>query len=256
MVWFKVDDSLAFHRKTVAAGNAAMGLWVRAGSWCAQQLTDGFVPEHMIPILGTPAQASRLVRVGLWITVPGGCQFHEWNEKGRQPTAQSVREEREKTAERQAKWRAAKTANRQVNGSRNGVTDAFVTPLVTGGVTGAPTRPDPTRTSSRDLGGGVADPNAHEPPTPQRPRCKQHTHLPDDDPGPNCLGCRDARLAREAEAERAAEREREQRAEAAVLAANCPHCDNGWVVNDDGRPIRRCDQHRPLRIVETPGATA
>lgn len=33
MSWFKVDDHLAFHRKTLAAGNEAMGLWVRAGSW-------------------------------------------------------------------------------------------------------------------------------------------------------------------------------------------------------------------------------
>ena len=47
MSWFKVDDQLAFNAKVVAAGNEAMGLWVRAGSWSAAQLTDGFIPEHM-----------------------------------------------------------------------------------------------------------------------------------------------------------------------------------------------------------------
>lgn len=31
MPWFKVDDTLALHGKVVAAGNPAMGLWVRAG---------------------------------------------------------------------------------------------------------------------------------------------------------------------------------------------------------------------------------
>jgi len=43
MPWFKVDDTLAFHAKVVAAGNAAMGLWVRAGAHSMQQLTDGFI---------------------------------------------------------------------------------------------------------------------------------------------------------------------------------------------------------------------
>ena len=57
MPWFKVDDNLAFHHKVVAAGNAAMGLWVRAGAMCAQQLTDGFVPDHMVNTLGSKALA-------------------------------------------------------------------------------------------------------------------------------------------------------------------------------------------------------
>jgi hypothetical protein len=29
-------------------------------------------------LLGTPAQRSKLIKVGLWITADGGCQFHEW----------------------------------------------------------------------------------------------------------------------------------------------------------------------------------
>jgi hypothetical protein len=143
MPWFKVDDDLAFHRKIVAAGNAATGLWVRSGSWSAQQLTDGFIPGHMVPLLGTAAQAARLVKVGLWLEVDGGFQFHQWNENGRQPTSASVRESRERAAERQAKWRAAKSANAQVSEVRNGVTPPFVTPSVTPSVTGAPTRPVP-----------------------------------------------------------------------------------------------------------------
>src|SRR4051812_4306842 len=97
-MWFKVDDGLAFHRKVVAAGNAAMGLWVRAGSWCGQHLTDGFIPDHMIAVLGTVSQRKKLITVGLWEEVPGGCMFHGWNEKGRQPTSKVVLEEREKAA--------------------------------------------------------------------------------------------------------------------------------------------------------------
>jgi len=94
MTWFKVDDTLAFHRKAVTAGNAAMGMWVRAGSWCAQQLTDGFIPADVALTIGTPAQASRLVRVGLWHEVENGFRFHEWTQEGRQPSRDEVMDRR------------------------------------------------------------------------------------------------------------------------------------------------------------------
>jgi 5-methylcytosine-specific restriction endonuclease McrA len=80
MPWFNVDDGFAFHRKAVKAGNSAIGLWTRAGSLCAQQLTDGFVPAEMVKVLGTAAQARKLVAAGLWVEVEGGFQFHEWTE--------------------------------------------------------------------------------------------------------------------------------------------------------------------------------
>lgn len=85
MSWFKVEDTLAFHLKTVAAGNAAMGLWVRAGSWSRATGSDGFIPDLIVRQLGTPAQAKRLVEVGFWDRLPTGYAFHEWDE--RQPTA-------------------------------------------------------------------------------------------------------------------------------------------------------------------------
>jgi hypothetical protein len=111
--WFKVDDNLAFHPKAVAAGNAAMGLWVRAGSWSAQQLTDGYVPAHMIASLGSPAQAKRLCEVGLWLEDSGGYRFHQWAEPGRQPTRAEVEDRRESDRKRKAEARAARQARRQ-----------------------------------------------------------------------------------------------------------------------------------------------
>jgi hypothetical protein len=106
MPWFKVDDNLAFHHKAIAAGNPALGLWVRAGSMCAQQLTDGFVPDHMVMILGTKAQAERLVSVGLWDRAKGGYNFHEWAE--RQPSKADVEAERAAAKERMRAYRAKK----------------------------------------------------------------------------------------------------------------------------------------------------
>jgi hypothetical protein len=111
MPWFKVDDNLTFHAKVVAAGNPAMGLWVRAGSWCALQLTDGFVPDHMLPALGTKAQAERLVSVRLWSRAEGGYRFHEW--AARQPRRVDVEAERAAARDRMREARAKRKGVKQ-----------------------------------------------------------------------------------------------------------------------------------------------
>jgi hypothetical protein len=140
MPWFKVDDTLAFHSKIVAAGNAAMGLWARAGAWSMQQLSDGFVPRHIARQLGSRAEAQRLVDVGLWIDKGDGYAFHEWTE--RQPSRAKVKSDREANAKRLAEWRdrKRKRVKRMCNAVSNAVTNALRTLLVTQ----PPTRPDPT----------------------------------------------------------------------------------------------------------------
>lgn len=105
MTWFKVDDTLAFHAKVVAAGNAAMGLWVRAGSWAAQQLSDGFVPTNIALTLGTRAEIKRLVAANLWIAKDDGYVFWQWGDDGRQPSRTHVESERHAARERQRKAR-------------------------------------------------------------------------------------------------------------------------------------------------------
>ena len=106
MPWFKVDDTLAFHAKTLAAGNAAMGLWVRAGAWSMQTLSDGFVPTHVARQLGTRAEAKRLVEARLWVEKDDGYLFHEFGE--RQPSRAQVHAEREANAEKLRRWREKK----------------------------------------------------------------------------------------------------------------------------------------------------
>jgi hypothetical protein len=129
MPWFLVDDGFAFHRKVVAAGNAALGLWVRAGSWCARELTDGFVPDHMLTALGTRPQAKRLVAVGLWERVDGGYRFWQWNDPGRQPTRNQVEQKRAAARERMRKVRGSREQdeNEHSNNARSSdaVRDAF-----------------------------------------------------------------------------------------------------------------------------------
>lgn len=115
MPWFKVDDTFSHHAKVMAAGNAAIGLWVRAGAWSMQQLTDGFVPLHVARQLGTRPEAKRLVDAGLWIEKDDGYLFHEWSQ--RQPSRAQVQADREAASERQRKAREAAKKKRAGGGA-------------------------------------------------------------------------------------------------------------------------------------------
>lgn len=112
MTWFKVDDSFDFHPKAVAAGNAALGLWVRAGAYSSRQLTEGFIPTGLLSALDAkPRDAAALVRAGLWTVVDGGYRFHQWEQAN--PTRAKVLAEREATAERQRRAREKAAQSRR-----------------------------------------------------------------------------------------------------------------------------------------------
>jgi hypothetical protein len=139
MTWFRVDDSLDFHPKVEAAGNTAMGLWVRAGAYSARMLTEGFVAAGMIAKLGgRPKDAARLVEVGLWHVVPGGYRFHQWEQAN--PTRERVLAERAATAERQRRARERATEERS---RRDGAGPSRVTNAVSHAVSHGP--PVPSR---------------------------------------------------------------------------------------------------------------
>lgn len=89
-MWFKVDDRLAHHPKVMRAGNQAMGLWVRAGSWSAAHLTDGFIPADLLATFGAKrAHAEALVKADLWLAEPEGYRFRDWLQY--QPSAHDVK---------------------------------------------------------------------------------------------------------------------------------------------------------------------
>jgi hypothetical protein len=102
MPWFKVDDSFHSHPKVMATDPAALGLWVIAGSWCGANLTDGFVPDHVLSRLlpGAAKLATKLVAAGLWRRTEGGYLFHDW--EAFNPSAEQVKAERMHNARRTA----------------------------------------------------------------------------------------------------------------------------------------------------------
>ena len=100
MTWFKVDDAFWAHPKTLALSDAAVALWVRAGSYCAQHLTDGAVPASALWMMRSDEfVAHDLVAAGLWKQTPTGYLFHDWAKY--QPTRESIEAEREAGRERQ-----------------------------------------------------------------------------------------------------------------------------------------------------------
>lgn len=142
MSWFKVDDGFWAHPKTLALPAPAVALWVRAGSWSAQQLTDGHVPRSALAILGAkPRDAAHLVTAGLWTTEAEGWRFHDWKEY--QPSRADVAERRERTAEKVRSWRERKRASNPVTDAvTNQVTDPVSNPV--GNPAPGPARPGPT----------------------------------------------------------------------------------------------------------------
>ena len=107
MSWFKVDDKLHSHPKWIGLGKGAKALWVSAGSWSSDQLSNGFVPKTVLKLLqGTAREAQQLCDANLWRTVDGGWEFVDWLDW--QPSREKVLANRQKEADRKALWREKK----------------------------------------------------------------------------------------------------------------------------------------------------
>lgn len=141
MAWFKVDDKLHSAPKLLSIPRkyrlAALGLWTLAGSWSADQLTDGMIPDYMVEEWGgTKTLVDWLVKADLWQKIEDGTQFKNWDEY--QPTKADIESEREKNREKLRKWRER---NR---GTDEGVTGLHEGPKPVSNPAPDPTRPDPT----------------------------------------------------------------------------------------------------------------
>lgn len=184
MPYFAIDDHWWAHDKTVQMTDGAQALWARAGSWAAGQLTDGFIPDHVLPLLrAKPRHVSELKTLNLWLKTDGGYTFQGWSEH--QQTKDDVENMRKANRERQRRYRAAKAES---NGVSHGVTDG-----VTNGVSHAnagrvshatQTQPNPTQpiTTPNGVVGGTAQARTTHGKAESQPRkpAKRGTRLPDD----------------------------------------------------------------------------
>lgn len=130
---FQVDSDFYDHPKTIGMSDAAFALWVRAGSFSAAKLTDGFVAEDVLAhtLRYEVGIADELVRRGLWSRVKGGYRFRQWDERN----LTRSRVEKARTDDRERKREERKSADaarkrRDRDGARSGNEDG--PPLIDG----------------------------------------------------------------------------------------------------------------------------
>lgn len=145
-MWFRLDDKFHSHPKVLAAGNAAVGLYCRCGTWSADLGSDGRIPKATARHFGSAREIAALLRERLWLDDGDAYvmpDFLEFN-----PSASAVDERRGKRAAAgragglatQANRRATGQANAQANGEQ---TASNVEPRPD------PTRPDQSQVSTR-----------------------------------------------------------------------------------------------------------
>jgi hypothetical protein len=137
--WFKVDDSFYDHPKVFDAPDCALALWIRAGTWAARNLTDGFVPTELAKRLCDDPETAigQLLKRGLWKTAKGGYRFHDW--KKYQVSASEMKELRRKRADAGRLGGLAAAASKRPASARanaEGVAKQIFTPV--------PSRPSST----------------------------------------------------------------------------------------------------------------
>jgi len=179
MAWFKVDDGFWSHPKTLRLTPDAIALWVRAGAWSCQQLTDGLIEHHVLAMFGSNSSvAAELVDAGYWEEDPAGFVFHDWADY--QEASGVVKARRTAARERMKAVRANKTRTKPERASEQAanVRDVFAK----SSLNPDPTRPDPTRPINTPSKEGVGAPT----PTPY---CSRHPEGTDK----ACIGCRQAR---------------------------------------------------------------
>jgi len=179
MPWVKLDDGFYDHRKTVAVGTLGAGLFTMALSYCARQLTDGFVAAAMIRRLAADvddpiALAETLADAGYFERREGGYQIHAYLEYN--PSRAKVLKDREEAKARMQAVRGAKEGK----GGEQTIPAEECSPEVHPNAAGSSPSPVPSPVpvptpvpgpEAQNLGGDVAPPS----PPPERQR-KRSAH--------------------------------------------------------------------------------
>lgn len=201
---FQVDADFYDHPKTTGMSDAAFSLWVRAGSFSAGKLTDGFIAEDVLALTlrSTADVADELVRRGLWKRSRGGWRFHEWGQRNLTKTRVEADREADRIRKRQERHGKTNNATPHVNGN-NVRPDAERTPSgIQRDSTRSPERSVSVSVSESVSGSGQAAPSARASPAEPPRNCPEHLDNPDPPP---CGRCADARRAHDRwEAQRAA----------------------------------------------------
>lgn len=244
--WFKVDDTFHSHPRRLEATRAALGLWVVAGSWCAQHLTDGLVPTNVVRALGwTLKDAESLVSCGLWRRDGKGYRFHDWHDY--QPTRESILAEREAARERMRKLRKGdRSGEQQANNEDRSGEVREPRP--------GPARPDPAAGFLVTLVSRLAAGDAQGPPPAEVVASWQEIAGEYTDLEAEAAAYLSRFGDRPADDERGAWlgwlRKAAERNAPPPKPIGCPQCVRGWLPDHNGLPSEKpCRKCKPLRSV-------
>ena len=139
MSWFRLDDKFHSNQKVIAARNAAVGLYVRCGTWSADQGTEGRIPSHVALMFGTKAEIARVSAAGLWQPTDYGYLIRDYLEYNL--SNDEVGERREKRAEA---GRAGGIKSGESRRSKREASASDSGKQIEANTNPDPTRPDPT----------------------------------------------------------------------------------------------------------------
>lgn len=245
MPHFRVDDALHSHPKAQRAGDEAMGMWARAGSFCMAYLTNGFVPDWWVKQQSKgPQKARRLVAAGLW---HGGAEqdgergymFHEFVGPGRQDSREQIEADRQK-------WRKKKQRQREVSHEVSTDPSPIVSPAMSPGDTSGESPGESwvlPNTNTNPLvvtsGGEVTKADARDGNSPPPETCPKHRDNPNP---PDCGACAGYRRRRAAWDEQHTTALANARAAFWAGVRACPDCDERGNV-DLGNAVSKCTKH-------------
>jgi hypothetical protein len=108
VTFFPIPDEFYRDPKFLGWSAEAYALWVIAGSWSADRLTDGFVPIMALALFpaAIAASAAELVERRVWKRARGGFQYVGWPRECSRAYVEAKRE-----AERVRKQRQRSTTN-------------------------------------------------------------------------------------------------------------------------------------------------
>lgn len=133
MAWVRIDDQAPRHQKFLKAGPSACWLWVCGTAHCQSQLSDGFVSDEALPMIGIPkgykSLAGLLVKAGLWERIEGGYRVHDYLDYNK--SRQEVLQKRAEDAQRKRDGESKRIP-------RGGTTDSARNPNGDGPDSGAP----------------------------------------------------------------------------------------------------------------------
>ena len=113
LAWVRLDTAMPRNQKVLALtamkdGHRAAFVWLCALSYAGEQGTDGFIPSPALAMIhGRPADAARLVEVGLWVQSPGGWTVHDWSDY-QQSNAETEKRTARAKAMAETRWSKAR----------------------------------------------------------------------------------------------------------------------------------------------------